>query len=412
MSINNLHIGIFGRTNTGKSSLINMLTDQDISIVSSRGGTTTDPVKKSIEIIGIGPTTIIDTAGIDDLGEIGPMKIQKSLEVILRVDCAILLIAGNQFGDYEVRLIDQFKVHDVPYLIVHNKNDISKIAAITKNTIKWHTNAEIIDISAHKPTDKDLLINSIKKIVPETVSQNNTLIGDLVKPKDIILFVITIDKEAPEGRLIYPQNQAIRDAIDNNCIAMVIKEDELEDVINSGITPALVITDSQIFNSVIKKLPETIPLTSFSILFARLKGDFVAYLRGTPCISNLKDEDKVLIMESCTHQTSCDDIGRVKIPKLLQEFTGKKLNFKIVTGLAPLPVNLKDFALVIQCGGCMVTRKQLLNRLRPFINAGIPVTNYGMALAYINGVFEKVVSVFIKFYKYDKNSPRLPFIEG
>ena len=412
MSVNNLHIGIFGRTNTGKSSLINMLTDQDISIVSSRKGTTTDPVKKAVEILGIGPATIIDTAGIDDLGEIGHLKIQKSLEVIRRVDCAILLIAGNQFGDYEVRLIDQFKAHDVPYLIVHNKNDISKIAAITKNAIKWHSNAEIIDLSTFEPTDKDLLIDALKRILPKTVYQNSTLIGDLVKPKDIVLVIVAIDSEAPEGRLIFPQNQTIRDAIDNHSIAVVVREDELDDFLKTGVTPALAITDSQIFKSVTRKLPETIPLTSFSILFARLKGDFAAYLRGTPCISNLKDGDEVLILESCTHQTSCDDIGRVKIPKLLQEFTGKKLNFRVVSGLTPLPDNISSFALVVQCGGCMVTRKQLLNKLYPFIKEGIPVTNYGMTLAYANGVFERVVKVFRRFYEHDKNNPRLPFIEG
>lgn len=412
MSVTNLHLGIFGRTNTGKSSLINMLTDQDISIVSEKKGTTTDPVKKTVEIFGIGPATIIDTAGVDDLGEIGHLKIQKSLEVIRRVDCAILLIAGNQFGDYEVRLIDQFKEHDVPYIIVHNKNDISKIAAITKNAIKWHTNAEIIDISTLNSTDRDLLINSLKKIIPETVYKNLTLIGDLVKPKDLILIIIAIDSEAPEGRLIYPQNLTIRDAIDNHCITVVLREDEIEDFLKSGLTPALVITDSQIFKSVTEKLPENIPLTSFSILFARLKGNLIAYLRGTPCISNLKDGDNVLILESCTHQTSCDDIGRVKIPKKLKEFTGKRLNFKIISGLSPLPENIDDFALVIQCGGCMVTSKQLSNRINPFIKRGIPVTNYGMALAYVNGVFERVVSIFRKFSEYDRNNPKLPFIEG
>ncbi|MDD2930531.1 MAG: [FeFe] hydrogenase H-cluster maturation GTPase HydF [Fermentimonas sp.] len=411
MSVNNLHIGIFGRTNTGKSSLINMLTGQDISIVSSRHGTTTDPVNKTVEILDIGPATLIDTAGIDDLGEIGHKKIIKSLEVIKRVDSAILLIAGNQFGDYEVRLIDQFKELDVPYLIVHNKNDISKIAAITKNAIKWHTNADIIDISTYEPTDKDLLIGALKKILPQTVYQNNTLIGDLVKPKDFVLVIIKIDSSAPEGRLIYPQNQTIRDAIDNHCVVIVVKVEELDDFLKTGITPALAITDSQIFDSVVKKLPESIPLTSFSILFARLKGDFTAYMRGTTCISNLKDDDKVLILESCTHQTACDDIGRVKLPNLIQDFTGKKLNFTIVSGLSTLHDNLNDFALVVQCGGCMVTRKQLLNRLQPFIKAGVPVTNYGMALAYVNGVFDRVVSVFRRFYTYDKNNPTLPFIE-
>ncbi len=412
MSMSNLHIGIFGRINTGKSSLINMLTGQDIAIVSNRMGTTTDPVKKSVEITGVGPATLIDTAGIDDLSEIGYKKIKRSNEVIRKVDCAILLIAGNQFGDYEVRLINQFNEFDVPYIIVHNKNDISKIAAITRNTIRWHTSADIIDISTYEPVDKKRLITALKRIIPETVYQHRTLIGDLVNPKDVVLLIVGIDQGAPEGRLILPQNQTIRDIIDNQCIAIVIKEDELDDFLKLDITPALTITDSRLFKLVTEKLPESYPLTSFSILFSRLKGDFVNFLRGTPYISKLKENDKVLILESCTHQSSCDDIGKVKIPKLIQEFTGKKLNFKNVSGLSELPDDIYNFALVIQCGGCMVTRKQILNRLRPFIKAGIPVTNYGMALAYVNGSIDRVTNVFRSFYTYDRNDPKLPFIKG
>ena len=373
MSVSNLHIGIFGRINTGKSSLINMLTGQNISIVSDRKGTTTDPVKKSVEIPGVGPAILIDTAGIDDLSEIGLLKINKSKEVIRSVDCAILAIAGNQFGDYEVRLIDLFKKYDVPYIIVHNKNDLSKIAAITKNAIRWHTKAEIIDVSTYQPEDKEVLISALKRIIPKTIYQQNTLLGDLVKPKDIVLLIVAIDSEAPAGRLILPQNQTIRDVIDNDCMAIVIKEPELDDFLKLGITPAIIVTDSQIFDKVVDKIPESIPLTGFSILFARLKGDFASYLHGTNYISKLEDEDNILILENCTHQSSCDDIGRVKIPKLLQDHTGKKLNFKIVSGLSELPENRSDFAMVIQCGGCMATRKQIHNRIQPFINAGVPV---------------------------------------
>lgn len=412
MSVSNLHIGIFGRVNTGKSSLINMLTGQDISIVSNIMGTTTDPVKKVVEILGIGPVTIVDTAGIDDLSEIGLKKIKKSQEVILRVDCAILLISGNQFGDYEVRLINQFVEYEVPYLIVHNKSDLTKIAEITKKTIGMHTKADIIDISTYEPSDKQRLVSSLKRIIPKTIYQQNTLLGDLVKPKEIVLLVVLLDSEAPEGRIILPQNQTIRDVLDNNCMAIVLNESELVHFMKLGITPSLVVVDSQIFKSVTEIIPESVPLTSFSILFARLKGDFAAYLNGTPCISRLKDDDNILILESCTHQTSCDDIGTKKIPKLLQEFTGKKLNFKIVAGLSVLPDNKSDYALVIQCGGCMATRKQIHNRLQPFIKVGVPVTNYGMALAYVNNSFERVTKVFRRFYTYDKKNPKLPFIEG
>ncbi|WP_286833929.1 [FeFe] hydrogenase H-cluster maturation GTPase HydF [Proteiniphilum sp. UBA5431] len=394
--MNNLHIGIFGRRNTGKSSLINMITGQDISIVSSFPGTTTDPVKKSVEILDIGPAILIDTAGIDDLGEIGSKKIRKSQEVIRRVDCAILLIAGNQFGDYEVRLIEQFKRYDVPYLIAHNKSDIDKIAAITKTAIKQYSKAEIIDFSTINPADKNRLVSALKRIVPEIAFQKNSLIGDLVQPKDVVLLITPIDREAPEGRIILPQNQTIRDALDNRCITVVLKETELSYFLKIGITPALAITDSSVFGIVAEILPENIPLTSFSILFSRLKGNFDAFIKGTPHISKLEEGNSVLILESCTHQTSCDDIGRVKIPGMLQQFTGKKLNFTVVSGLSEVPRKVKDFSLVIQCGGCMITRKQLHNRLKPFIEAGIPVTNYGMTLAYLNGIFKRATVVFDK----------------
>lgn len=393
MSANSLYIGIFGRRNTGKSSLINMITGQDISIVSNFPGTTTDPVKKAVELLDIGPAILIDTAGIDDPGEIGNKKIQKSREVIRQVDCAILLIAGNQFGDYEMRLIDQFKKNDVPYLITHNKNDIDKIAAITVTSIKQYTKAEIIDFSTINPGDKSRLINGLKRIIPATAFQKRSLIGDLVQPKDVVLLITPIDSEAPEGRMILPQNQTIRDALDNHCITIVIRESEIYDFLNLGITPALAITDSSAFGITAEMLPESIPLTSFSILFAFLKGNFNAFMEGTPYISRLVDDDHILILESCTHQTNCNDIGRVKIPEMLQLFTGKKLSFTVVSGLSELPRKVNDYALVIQCGGCMVTRKQLLNRLRPFINAGVPVTNYGMALAYMNGIFKRATKM-------------------
>ena len=396
MSVNNLHIGIFGRRNTGKSSLINMITGQDISIVSGIPGTTTDPVKKSVEIFDIGPAILIDTAGIDDLGEIGSKKIQKSQEVIRRVDCAILLIAGNQFGDYEVRLIEQFQTNEVPYLIAHNKSDIDKIAAITRSTIRQYSRAEIIDFSTINPADKERLISALKQIVPETVFQKSSLIGDLVKPGDVVLLITPIDTEAPEGRLILPQNQTIRDALDNKCITVVVTEDELANFLKLGITPALAITDSSVFGTVAEMLPEEIPLTSFSILFARLKGNFDLFMEGTPHIAKLQEGDSVLILESCTHQTSCDDIGRVKIPKLLQQFTSKGLHFTVVSGLSELPPDVSAFSLVIQCGGCMISRKQLINRLNPFMKAGIPVTNYGMVLAYLHGIFERATGVFNK----------------
>lgn len=397
-----MHIGIFGRRNTGKSSLINMLTGQNISIVSGIPGTTTDPVKKSVEIFDIGPAILVDTAGIDDLGEIGDKKIRKSQEVIRKVDCAILLIAGNQFGDYEVQLIEQFGKNDVPYLFAHNKNDIDKIAAITVSSIKQHSKSEIIDFSTINPNDKNRLITALKRIIPTTAFQMRSLIGDLVQPNDVVLLVTPVDREAPEGRIILPQSQTIRDALDNRCVIIVIRESEIPVFLELGIKPALVITDSSAFDIVAKALPEDIPLTSFSILFARLKGKFSAFLEGTPHIARLEENDHILLLECCTHQTSCEDIGREKIPALLQQYTGKKLRFTVVSGLSELPRTIDDFALVVQCGGCMVTRKQVLNRLRPFIEAGIPVTNYGMTLAYLHRIFRRATKMF------DKNPIELP----
>lgn len=393
MIVNTLHIGIFGRRNTGKSTLINWLTGQEVSLVSSMPGTTTDPVKKSLEIPGIGAVVLIDTAGIDDLGELGSQRIRRSQEVISKVDCALLLIAGNQFGEYEVQLIAQFKELNVPYLILHNKNDIDKIATITETVIRHHSSAEIIDMHTGDDTYREVVLEALKRIIPDTKQGNNSLIGDLVKPGEVVLMITPIDSEAPEGRLILPQNQAIRDALDHDCITVVLKETELKNFMNKGIKPALAITDSQLFGEVAQLLPEEIPLTSFSILFARQKGDFASFLRGTPHISKLKEGDHILLLESCTHHSSCDDIGRVKIPRLLQAFTGHVLHFTVVSGLSSLPADIRKYALVIQCGGCMVTRRQLINRLHPFIDAGIPVTNYGMTLAYMNGIFERATAM-------------------
>lgn len=393
MIVNTLHIGIFGRRNTGKSTLINWLTGQEVSLVSSMPGTTTDPVKKSLEIPGIGAVVLIDTAGIDDLGELGSQRIRRSQEVISKVDCALLLIAGNQFGEYEVQLIAQFKELNVPYLILHNKNDIDKIATITETVIRHHSSAEIIDMHTGDDTYREVVLEALKRIIPDTKQGNNSLIGDLVKPGEVVLMITPIDSEAPEGRLILPQNQAIRDALDHDCITVVLKETELKNFMDKGIKPALAITDSQLFGEVAQLLPEEIPLTSFSILFARQKGDFASFLRGTPHISKLKEGDHILLLESCTHHSSCDDIGRVKIPRLLQAFTGHVLHFTVVSGLSSLPADIRNYALVIQCGGCMVTRRQLINRLRPFIVAGIPVTNYGMTLAYMNGIFERATAI-------------------
>lgn len=389
------HIGIFGRRNVGKSSLINLLTGQEIAIVSDKPGTTTDPVNKSVEIFGIGPVVLIDTAGIDDAGELGEKRIKKSKEAVKKVDCAMLLIAENTFDRFEMELIKLFDEFAVPYLIVHNKSDVSPINAQTISKITEFSSSEILDFNTLNDVSNEKLILLLKNTIPTTSYQKPSLFGDLVKSKDVVLLITPIDSEAPDGRMILPQNMAIRDVLDNDCITVVVKETELEDFFKLGVKPVLAVTDSQAFAYVSKIVPNDVPLTSFSIVFARLKGDFEKYLEGTKQIDNLKDNDKILIFESCTHQVSCDDIGRVKIPRLLQQFTGKKLEFVYVSGLSEIKNDVHEFSLAIQCGGCMVTRKQLLNRLKPFIEAEIPVTNYGMTLAYVNGIFERATEMFL-----------------
>ncbi len=390
------HIGIFGRRNNGKSSFINLLVGQDLSIVSEQAGTTTDPVKKSVEIFGIGPAVLIDTAGIDDTGELGEKRVKKTMEVIKQVDCAILLIVNNQFKVFELNLIKQFNEYEIPFLIVHNKSDIESISDLTASTIQSITSSEIIEFSTLNTTNFDELIELIKRTIPQTAYQKPSLFAHLVKPKDVVLLITPVDNEAPDGRMILPQNMAIRDVLDNDCITVVVKETEIEDFLKLGIKPALAVTDSQVFGMVSKLIPEDIPLTGFSVIFARLKGNFDKFLEGTSYISTLKDGDKVLILESCTHHVSCDDIGRFKIPNWLLKFTEKNLTFTVVAGLSEITDDLHDFALIIQCGGCMVTKKQLHSRLKPAIDAGVPVTNYGLAIAYMHGIFDRATAPFQK----------------
>lgn len=389
------HIGIFGRRNNGKSSLINKISGQEISIVSDFAGTTTDPVKKNMEITGLGPVVIIDTAGIDDSGELGKKRVEKTLQALKTVDLAILVITGNQFAADEEMLIKEFNKFDLPYFIIHNKSDLEKLSAELKLQLSAQHETEIIDYSAKSDKDSEGVISLIKKYLPPNAYHKPTIVGDLVNYGDLVLLVTPIDIEAPEGRLILPQVQTIRDILDNDCISVVLKERELDHFFkNYAVTPKLVITDSQEFLKVSASVPLEIPLTSFSILFARLKGDFNAFLSGTPAISKLQNGDKVLILESCSHHVSCDDIGRAKIPRWLSAFTGKQLHYEVIAGLDPLPANPEDYALVIQCGGCMVTAKQLNNRIKVFSDLNIPVTNYGMTIAYLHGIFNRAVAPF------------------
>jgi len=391
------HIGIYGRRNNGKSSLINRLAGQDIAIVSDYAGTTTDPVKKSLEITGFGPVILIDTAGIDDEGDLGTKRIDKTLATIKTVDLAILVITHNIFGDFEKKLIEEFKNTDTPFFIVHNKSDIQPLAENTRTKIVAQTQSDIIEFETIEAQNIEKIIKKIKTTIPESAYTNPSLIGDLLSYGDIVLLITPIDIEAPAGRLILPQVQAIRDILDNDAVAIVLKEREVDSFLRkTGITPALAITDSQIFNKADASVPKNVPLTSFSIMLAKFKGDFENYLKGTPKIADLQDGDRVLMLESCTHHVSCDDIGRVKIPRWLTNFTGKKLEYDVVAGLDQLPRNITEYSLVIQCGGCVITRKQLINRLRPAMDAGVPVTNYGMAIAYVQGIYQRAIEPFTK----------------
>ncbi|NQU51744.1 MAG: [FeFe] hydrogenase H-cluster maturation GTPase HydF [Bacteroidetes bacterium] len=390
------HIGIFGKRNNGKSSFINTIVDQDVAIVSRKAGTTTDPVKKSIEIFGVGPAIIIDTAGIDDKGELGNKRIDKTMQVVKIIDLAILLIANNNFDEFELNLIKEFDEYSVPYFIVHNKSDVENIMEETAIKIRKFTQTDILEFSTIDSGNLNEVLDAIKKTIPQTIYKKSSLLGDLCSKGDIIMLVMPIDKETPEGRLILPEVMAIRDVLDNDSTAIVLKDDEIESFLKkSQLKPNLVITDSQAFEQVNRLIPINIPLTSFSILLAYNKGDFQNYLKGTPKLSDLKDGDRILIFESCTHQIECEDIGRKKIPACLRKFTGKKLDFDVVPGLNKLPRDIHEYAIVIQCGGCMLTGKQIVNRLKPAVDAGIPITNYGLTLAYVHGIYNRAIAPFI-----------------
>lgn len=391
------HIGIYGRRNNGKSSLINCLAGQDIAIVSDHAGTTTDPVKKSFEITGFGPVILIDTAGIDDSGELGLKRIERTERTLEIIDLALLIVTDNTWGTFEDDLAGKFRLLDVPFIVVHNKSDITQLTSEYSEKIREITGHEPLEFSSADKRNYEELIRLIKTTIPEHSYKTPSLLGDLINQGDIVILITPIDVEAPEGRLILPQVQAIRDILDNDAVAVVLKEREVDSFLRSSkIKPALAITDSQVFKKADASIPVDIPLTSFSIMLARFKGDFDNYLKGTPEISNLKDGDRVLLLESCTHHVACDDIGRTKIPRWITNFTGKNILYDVVAGLDALPGPITDYSLVIQCGGCMITRRQLHNRLLPAIKAGIPVTNYGMAIAFVQGIYKRAIAPFIK----------------
>ncbi|HAK00156.1 MAG TPA: [FeFe] hydrogenase H-cluster maturation GTPase HydF, partial [Bacteroidales bacterium] len=381
------HIGIFGRRNNGKSSLINLLAGHEVAIVSEIAGTTTDPVRKSIELPGIGAAILIDTAGIDDDGTIGSKRVKSTLAVLRTVDLAVLVLSQNKFDDYERKLISDFQLHGVPFMLVHNKSDLHPLKPELKQWLQAQYKMDVQEICSLNPDDANLLVAGFRSKIPETIFTKENLLGHIIQKGNLVFLITPIDSEAPEGRLILPQVQAIRDVLDNHCVAVVAREDEAEYLLKIlQPEPALVITDSQIFAKAGAIVPKHIPLTSFSVMLAKQKGDFDNYLKGTPKIASLKDSDRVLILESCTHHVTCDDIGRNKIPHWMTKFTGKDLEFDVVAGLGDLPRPIEEYALVVQCGGCVITRRQIMGRLKAAVDAGVPVTNYGMAIAWMHGI--------------------------
>ena len=395
------HIGIFGRRNAGKSSLINLLLGQNFAIVSPQAGTTTDPVKKRMEIPDLGPVQLIDTAGIDDEGEVGAMRVGKSLKLVEEVDLALLLFTGNCFGKLEKDLLERFKEFDVPVVVVHNQSDIVPLDCGVAGDLTNIYGCDVVEFSCNMEDEQqqkeavDMLVSFMLKGLLASPNAERTIMQGLVEPGDNIVLVCPIDSEAPAGRLILPQVMAIRDILDNGGIATVLQPEQLEGYLRNG-NPKMVVTDSQVFRQVSQVVPAEIPLTSFSVLMARAKGPFEEYLKGAAAIDTLKEGDKVLVLESCTHHTSCEDIGRVKIPAMLQKRCGAPLHFTFVSGLDELPSadQLRTYSLCLQCGGCMVTRRQLTNRLRRVIAAGVPVTNYGMGIAYLTGIFNRVTFLY------------------
>lgn len=390
-----LHIGIFGKTNVGKSSFLNKITGQDMSIVSDIAGTTTDVVEKSMELLPVGPVTFLDTAGLDDKTLLSGQRIEKTLKIINRTDIAVVICDFNGIDEYEKDLFKKFDELKIPYLVVINKYDIEQISGEKLSKIVNYTDKILITstVSDEKIIFKfkDMLV----KMLPEDFINSPKIAGDLVNEGDTVILVIPIDKEAPKGRIILPQVQTIRDLLDSNCLSYVVKETELDAAIkNLKTPPALVVTDSQAFKTVSEIVPQEIPLTSFSILFARLKGDLDAFVQGADAIASLNDGDRVLILESCTHHAIEDDIGTVKIPALLRKKTGKELTIEHYSG-HDFP-DITGYKLIIHCGACMTNRREILSRILLANAAGIPITNYGVVISYCLGILPRAISIFRK----------------
>ena len=387
-----LHIAIFGKRNAGKSSLINALTKQDVALVSDLPGTTTDPVYKAMEILPLGPVVLIDTAGLDDEGQLGLLRVEKSKAVLNKTDLAILVIDGqSELTEFDVKIFQEIKAKNIPIVVVVNKIDLQK--RIMPHSIVEQLGNDVVEVSTVTGAGIELLKGLLIKNTTEKWGEE-TLVGDIVKADDNVVLVVPIDSAAPKGRLILPQVQVLREILDNDANAIIAKENKLKEALaNLKRPPSLVITDSQVFGEIESIVPEAIPFTSFSILFARYKGDLTTYINGVKALEKLAKNDKILIAEGCTHHRQKDDIGTVKIPKWLKEYTGVDLTFDWVNG-GQYPANLAEYKLIIHCGACMLNRREVLYRNSIAKEQNVPIVNYGILIAYLKGILPRVIKPF------------------
>ena len=385
VSAERVHIGFFGLRNAGKSSVVNAVTGQNLSVVSDVKGTTTDPVKKAMELLPLGPVVIIDTPGIDDEGDLGALRVKRAKQALNICDVAVLVVDGEiGLQPADKQLIELFKAKNISYVIAYNKSDLlSEIPTTAENEIY---------VSAEQKTN----IYELKELIARLAKQEeNTkrIVADIIKPNDVVILVVPIDSAAPKGRLILPQQQTIRDILEAGAISMVCRETELPQTASLKSPPSLVVTDSQAFGKVSRDVPDDIRLTSFSILFARYKGDLAQAVRGAAMLDKLKDGDTVLISEGCTHHRQCEDIGTVKLPNWVRKHTGKQLNFEFTSG-GEFPEDLSKYALIIHCGGCMLNEREMKSRVRHAVDSGVPITNYGVAIAHMHGILRRTLSPF------------------
>lgn len=385
-SADRVHIGFFGKRNAGKSSVVNAVTGQDLAVVSDIKGTTTDPVYKAMELLPVGPVVIIDTPGIDDEGNLGELRVRKTKQVLNRTDVAVLIVdaaLGKTEADDE--LIQLFKDKKINFIVVYNKSDLLRE--------EKRPSADEIYVSALNKTNIETLKEKIASLAPAD-DQKLKIVGDLIGPSDFVVLVTPIDKAAPKGRLILPQQQTIRDILEADATAIIVKEFELRETLeNIGKKPRLVITDSQVFAKVSADTPKDIPLTSFSILFARYKGLLHEAVKGAVALERLRDGDTVLLSEGCTHHRQCDDIGRVKLPRWIKNYTGKALNFEFTSG-TEFYDDLSKYGLVIHCGGCMLNEREIKYRQKCAVDQNVPITNYGIIIAYMQGILKRSLEVF------------------